>query len=174
MFNSLTLDHYVLSVQFISVAQSFPKSLATPWNAACQASLSITNSWSLLKLMSIELVLPSSHLILCHPLLLLPPIPPRIWVFSNESTLRVRWPKYCSFSFSISPSNTQDWSPLEWTGRISLQSKGLSTVFCNITVQKHQFFGAQLSSQSNSQFQIKLNVILFCFSLKICLSFKAK
>ena len=78
---------------------------ANPWTAACQASLSITNSWSLLKLMSIESVMPSSHLILYHPLLLLPPIPPSIRVFSNESTLRMRWPKYWSFSFSISPSN---------------------------------------------------------------------
>ena len=72
---------------------------------ACQASLSITNSRSLFKLMSIESVMPSSHLILCHPLLLLPPIPPSIRAFSNESTLRMRWPKYWSFSFSISPSN---------------------------------------------------------------------
>ena len=78
---------------------------ATPWTAAHQASLSIINSWSLLKLMSIELVMPSSHLILCHPLLLLPPIPPSIKVFSNESALRIRWPKYWSFSFNISPSN---------------------------------------------------------------------
>ena len=78
---------------------------ATPWIAARQASLSITNSWSLLKLMSIESVMPSSHLILCRPLLLLPPIPPSIRVFSNESTLRMRWPKYQSFSFNISPSN---------------------------------------------------------------------
>ena len=78
---------------------------ATPWIAAHQASLSITNSWSLRKLMSIKLVMPSSHLILCRPLLLLPPIPPSIRVFSNESTLRMRWPKYWSFSFSISPSN---------------------------------------------------------------------
>ena len=78
---------------------------ATPWIAAHQASLSITNSWSSLKLTSIELVMPSSHLILCHPLLLLPPIPPSVRVFSNESTLRMRWPKYWSFSFSISPSN---------------------------------------------------------------------
>ena len=77
----------------------------TPWIAARQASLSITNSWSLLKLMCIELVMPSSHLILCRPLLLLPPIPPSIRVFSNESTLCIRWPKYWSFSFSISPSN---------------------------------------------------------------------
>ena len=77
----------------------------TPWIAACQASLSITNSRSLLKLMSIELVMPSSHLILCCPLLLLPPIPPSIRVFSNESALCISWPKYWSFSFSISPSN---------------------------------------------------------------------
>ena len=90
-------------VQFSSVAQSCPT--ATPWIAARQASLSITNSQSSPKLMCIELVMPSSHLILCHPLLLLPPIPPSIRVFSNESTFRMRWPKYWSFSFSISPSN---------------------------------------------------------------------
>ena len=77
---------------------------ATPWTAACQASLSFAISWSLLKSMSVESVLPSSHLILCHPLLLLPPIPPSIRVFSSESALRIRWPKYWSFSFSISPS----------------------------------------------------------------------
>ena len=124
---------------------------ATPWIAARQASLSITSSQSLLKLMSIESVMPSSHLILCHPLLLLPPIPPSIRVFSNESTLHIRWPEYWNFSFSISPSNEhQGWSPLGWTGWISLQSKGLSRVFSNTTVQKYQFFSAQLSSQSNS------------------------
>ena len=98
-----------------------------------------------------RVVMPSSHLILCRPLLLLPPIPPSIRVFSNESTLRMRWPKYWSFSFSIIPS--KEYSGLisfGWTGWISLQSKGLSRVFSNITVQKHQFFGAQLSSQSNS------------------------
>ena len=78
---------------------------ATPWIAAHQASLSITNSWSLLKLKLIESVTPSRHLILCHPLLLLPPIPPSIRVFFNESSLHMRWPKYWSFSFSISPSN---------------------------------------------------------------------
>ena len=77
----------------------------TPWTAARQASLSITNSWSLLKLTSIESVIPSSHLILCRPLLLLPPNPPSIRVFFNESTLRIRWPKYWNFSLSISPSN---------------------------------------------------------------------
>ena len=93
-------------VQFSSV-QSLSRVWlsATPWIAAHQASLSITNSWSLLKLTSTESVMPSSHLILCHPLLLLPPIPPSIRVFSNESTLHMRWPEYWSFSFSISPSN---------------------------------------------------------------------
>ena len=134
------------SVQSLSHVWLF----ATPWIAALQASLSITNSQSSLKPTSIDSVMPSSHLILCHPFLLLPPIPPSIRVFSNKSTLRMRWPKYWSFSFSIIPSKeTQDWSPLEWTGWISLQSKGLSRVFPNTTVQKHQFFGAQLSSQSN-------------------------
>ena len=86
-----------------SVAQSCP-TLCDPMNHSSQASLSITNSWSLLKPMSIEAVMPSNHLILCHSLLLLPPVPPSIRVFSNESTLRMRWPKYWSFSFSISPS----------------------------------------------------------------------
>ena len=87
---------------------------ATPWTAACQASLSITNSWSLLKLMSIESVMPSNHLILCHPLLLLPSIFPSIRVFSNEPVLCIRWPKDWSFSFSISPSN-------EYSGLISFR-----------------------------------------------------
>ena len=89
------------SVQLLSHVRLF----ATPWTAACQASLSITNSQSLLRLMPIKSVMPSSHLILCRPVLLLPPIPPSITVFSNESTLRMRWPKYWSFSFNISPSN---------------------------------------------------------------------
>ena len=91
----------ISSVQLLSHVRLF----ATPWIAARQASLSITNSWNLLKLMSIESVMPSSHLILCRPLFLLPPIPPSIRVFSNESTLRMRWPKDWSFSFNISPSN---------------------------------------------------------------------
>ena len=107
------------SVQLLSCVQLF----ATPWTAAQQASLSITSSWSLLKLTSIESVMPSNHLILCYPLLL-----PSIRVFSNESALRIRWPKDWSFSFSISPSNIQDWFPLGWTGWISLQSKGLSRI----------------------------------------------
>ena len=95
--------------------------------------------------------MPSSHLILCRPLLLLPPIPPSIRVFSNESTFA--WGGQSikvSALASVLPKNTQDWSPLGWSGWISLQSKGLSRVFSNTTVQKHQFFSAQLSSQTNS------------------------
>ena len=105
---------------------------------------SITNSWILPKPMSIESVMPSNHHILCRPLLLLPSIFPSIRVFSNESALCIRWPKYwSSVSTSVLPVNTQDWSPLGWTGWISLQSKGLSRVYSNTTVQKYQFFGAQ-------------------------------
>ena len=105
-FNNQMEDYPVWGNQFSSVQPlSHVWLFATPWIAACQASLSITNSQSLLKLMSIELVMPSSHLILCHPLLLLPPIPPSIRVFSSESTLRMRWPEYWSFSFSIIPSS---------------------------------------------------------------------
>ena len=114
-----------------------------------QASLSITNSWSLPKLMSIESMMPSNHRILSRPLLLLPSIFPSIRVFSKESVLRIRWPKYWSFSFSISSSS--EYSGLiffGWTGWISLLSKGLSRVFCNTTVQKHLFFGAQSSLAS--------------------------
>ena len=99
------LAHEVGLLQFSSVLSLSHLTLCNPMNHRRQASLSITNSQSLLKLMSIESVMPSSHLILCHPLLLLPPIPPSIRVFSNESTLHVRWPKYWSFSFSISLSN---------------------------------------------------------------------
>ena len=124
----------------------------TPWNAARQASLSFTISQSLLKLMFIESVMPSNHLILCCPFLLLPSIFPRIRVFSNESALRIRWPRYCSFSFSISPSNEYSGLiSLGLTDLVSLQSKGLSGVYSNTTVQKHQFFSAQLSLLSNSQ-----------------------
>ena len=101
---------------------------ATPWTAAHQASLSITNSWSLLKLISVESVMPSNHFILCRPLLLLPSIFPSIRVFSKESILCIRWWKYWNFSFSISPSNEHSGFPLRWTGWSSLQSKGLSRV----------------------------------------------
>ena len=101
---------FLKSVQSLSRVQLF----ATPWTAACQASLSITNSWSLLKLMSVVLVMPSNHLILCHPLLLLPSIFPSIRVFSNESVHHIRWPMYWSFSFCISPSS-------EYSGLISFR-----------------------------------------------------
>ena len=128
--------YFKLSVQFISVAQSCLP-LVTPWIAARQASLSITNSRSSLKLTSIKLVMPSSHLILCHPLLLLPqPLPAsgsfqmsQLFTSGGQST-------GVSASASVLPMNTQDWSPLGWTGWISLQSKGLSRVFSNTTVQK--------------------------------------
>ena len=130
------------SVQSLSHVRLF----ATLRTTARQASLPITNSRSLPKPMSIESVMSSNHLILCHPLLLLPSIFPSIRLFSNESALCIRWPKYWSFSFNISPSNEHpglisfrmDWWDL-------LQSRGLSRVFSNTTVQKHQFFGTQLS-----------------------------
>ena len=115
------------SVQFSSVAQSCP-TLCDPWIAARQAFLSITNSWSLPKLMSIKSVMPSSHLILCRPLLLLPPIPPSIRVFSSESVLRIRWLKYWSFSFSISPSN-------EYSGLISFRMDWLDLLAVQGTLQ---------------------------------------
>ena len=137
------------SVQFSSVTQSCP-TLRDPMTEVSQASLSITKSRSLLKLMSIESVMPSNHLILCYPLLQ-PPIFPSIRVFSNESVLHIRWPKDWSFSLRISLSNEYSGLiSLKWTGWISLQSKGLSRVFSSTTVQKHQFFSAQLSSQSSS------------------------
>ena len=107
---SFTFIVHFTSVQLLSRLRLF----ATPWTAACQASLSITKYWSLLKLMSIASVMPSNHLILCCPLLLLPSIFPTIWVFSSESVLHIRWPKYWSFSFSISPSN-------EYSGLISFR-----------------------------------------------------
>ena len=103
MINFINISFHCVSVQFSSVTQSC-RLFGTPWIAARQASLSITNSRSSLKLTSIQSVMPSSHLILCRPLLLLPPIPPSIRVFSNESTLCMRWPNYWSFSFSIIPS----------------------------------------------------------------------
>ena len=124
---------------------------AIPWTAARQASLPITNSWGSLKLMSIESVIQSSHLILCHPLLLLPSIFTTIRVFQMSQLFSSGGQNIgVSTSTSVLPMNTQDWFPLGWTRWISLQSKGLSRVFSNTTVQKHHFFGAQLSSQSNS------------------------
>ena len=126
------------SIQSLSRVQLFE----TPWTTACQASLSITNSQNIPKLMSIESVMPSSHLILCHPLLLPPsPFPSsgsfpmsQFFIWGGQSI-------GVSASTSVLPMNIQDWFPLGWTGWISLQSKELSRVFSNITVQKHQFFG---------------------------------
>ena len=114
------MEYGFSSVQLLSCVQLF----ATPWIAARQSSLSITNSQSSLRLMSIELVMPSSHLILCRPLLLLPPIPPSIRVFSNESTLRMKWPKYWSFSFSISPFKEHPGPisfPTDWLDLLAVQ-----------------------------------------------------
>ena len=135
----------VVVFQLLTCVQLF----ATPWTAARQASLS-TISWSLLKIMSIKFVIPSNHLILCCPLLL-PSIFPSIRVFSNELVLCIKWPKYWSFSFIISPSN-------EYSGLISfridwldlLAAKGFSRVFYSTTIQKHQLFGAQPCLWSNS------------------------
>ena len=143
---SAFLSHQIRSEQSLSHVRLF----ATPWIAARQASLSITNSRSSLRLTSIESVMPSSHLILCCPLLLLLSIFPSIRVFSKESVLPIRWPKYWSFSFSISPS--KEFSGLisfriDWLDLLAVQ--GTLKVF-NTTVQKHQFFGTQLSLQSNS------------------------
>ena len=138
------------SVQSLSCVRLF----ATPWIAAHQASLSITNSWSLLKLMSIELVMPSSHLIFCRPLLLLPPIPPSIRVFSNESTLRMRWPKYWSFSFNIGPSN-------EHPGLISFRMDWLDLLALQGT----------LKSFPTPQFKsINFLVLSFLHSPTVCLT----
>ena len=142
-------------VQFSSVTQSYP-TLCNPMDYRISAFLSITNSWSLLKLMSIVSVMPSKHLILCCPLLLLPLIFPSIRVFSSESVLRIRWPKLeigDSASASFLPKNIQDWFPLGWTGWMSLQSKGLTRVFSSTTVQKHPFFNAQPSLWSMSLLQ---------------------
>ena len=136
--------------QFSSVAQWCP-TLCDPMDSRCQVSLSVTNSRSLLKLMSIKSVMPSNHLILCCPLLLLPSIFPTIRVFSNESVLHIRWPKY--WSFSISPSNVYSGLSsfrIDWFDRLALQGT-LSRVFSNTTVQKHKFSGTQLCLWSNSQ-----------------------
>ena len=146
----------ISSVQFSSV-QSLNRVwlFATPWTAACQASLSITNYRSSPKLMCIELVMPSSHIILCRPLLLLPPIPPSITVFSNKSTLHMRWPKYWSFSLSISPSK-------EHPGLISFTMNWLDLLAVQGTLKsplqhhysKESILWCSVSSQSNSHIHI--------------------
>ena len=142
------LPHYTFYPDSFSSVQSLSRVwlFATPWTAARQASLSITSSQNLLKLMSIESGMPFDRLILCHPLLLLPSIFPSIRSFPMSQLFA--WGGQSigvSASASVLPMNTQDWSPLGWTGWISLQSKGLSIVFSHTTVQKHQFFSAQLS-----------------------------
>ena len=154
MFQITNIHSFLFSsVQLLRCVRLF----VTDWTAAHQASLSITSSQSSPKPMSIELVMPSNHLILCRPLLLLPSIFASIRLFSNESVLHIRWPSSgVSASTSVPPMNTQDWSPLGWTGWISLQSKGLSRVFSNTTVQKHQFFCTQLSLWSNFHMHTRL------------------
>ena len=132
-------------------------SLRTPWTVACQASLSITNSQSLLKLMSIESAMPSNHLVLCHPLLFLPSIFPSIGSFlTSQLFISGGHSIGASASASVLPMNSQDWSPLGWTGLLSLKSKWLSRVFSNTTVQKHQFFGSQSSLWSNTHIHTHL------------------
>ena len=135
------------SVQLLSHVRLF----ATPWTAACQASLSITSSWNLLKLMSIELVMPSNRLILCHPLLLPPSIFPSIRVFSNESALRIRRPKYWSFSFNISPSNEHSGLisfSMDWLDLLAVQGTLKSLLQHHSSkasiLQRSAFFIAQL------------------------------
>ena len=144
-YKSLTVKGFS-SVQPFSCVRIFE----TPWTAARQANLSITNSQSLLKLMSIKSVMPSDCLILCHPLLLLPSIFSCIRVFSNESTLQMWWPKYWSFSFSISPCNEHPGLifRMDWLDLLAVQGTRKSLLQHHSS--KAQFFGAQLSSQSNS------------------------
>ena len=146
---------FIVVIQSSSRVQLF----STPWTTACQASLSLTISWSLLKFMSIASVMPSSHLIFWHPLLLLPSIFPSIRDFSNESAVCIRWPQMfasggqsigASASASVLPMNIQCWYPFRWTGLISLPFKELSGVFSSTTVQRHQFFGAPPSLQFSS------------------------
>ena len=148
VLSSTTPQKHQIFGAWVSSDQSFRHVwlFTTPWTATCQASLSITKSQSLLRLMSTESVMSHNHLILCRPFLLPPSIFPNIRVFSKQLDVHIRFPKYWSFSNHQSfPRIFQDWSPLGLTGFISLLSKGLSRVFSNTTVQKHQFFGAQLS-----------------------------
>ena len=143
----ITYSYFLVVVQFLSRVQVFE----TPWTEACQAPLSLTISWSLLKFMSVELGIPSNHLILCHPLLFPPSIFPSIMVFSSESALCIRWPKYCSFSFRISLSN-------EYSGLISFRIDWFDLLAfqgtLNSLLQHHSskasFCCPQLFSQSNS------------------------
>ena len=150
----MTFQAAHLISQFSSVQPlSHVRLFETPWTAARQSSLSITNSLSLLKLMSIQSVMPSNHPILCRPLLLPPSIVPSIRLFSNESVLHIRWPKYWSFSFSISPSSECSGLiafRMDWFNLLAIHRTLKSLLQHQNTVQKHQFFGAQLSLCSNS------------------------
>ena len=165
MFRIYAKKKIFSSVQSLSRVWLF----ATPWIAARQASLSITNSQSLLKLMSIESVMPLSHLILCRPLLILPPIPPSIRVFSNESTLHMRWPKYWSFSFSISPSS-------EHPGMISFRMDWLDFLAFQGTLKsllQHHSSKASIL-RCSAFFTVQLLLIVFLATRRICISWENK
>ena len=131
-YNRFSLPHYLFHTCIVLQLLSSVRLFVTPWTSAHQASLSFTISWSLLRLMSIELVMPSNHLFLCHPLLLLPSVFPSIRVFSNESAPHIRWPSTEAWaSASVLSMNIQSWFPLAWTGLISLLSKGLGLYYIN-------------------------------------------
>ena len=176
------VEELLFSVQLLSQIQLF----ATPWTAARQASLSFTNSQSLLKLMSIEMVISSNHLILFHPILPSPSIFPSIKVFPNESALRISGQSTGALvSASVLPMNIQGGFPLGWTGWISLLSKGLSRVFSNTTVRKHQFFSTQLLYSPNfpslhdSWENHRFDYMDLCwqsdvYAVKVCHSFSSK
>ena len=165
-------DNTFTSLHFIYPSVQFSRSsriqlFATSWTAARQAALSITNSWSLLKLMSIESVMPPNHLILCHPLLLLPPIFPSLRVFTNQSVLRIRWPKYWSFSFSISPFN-------EYSGLISFRIGRLDLLVVQGTLKslpKHHSSKASIKTIIFPQCSFLHTAIMTCVctkSLQLC------
>ena len=150
--NNIALyKHCVISGKFCCSVIQLCSTLVTPWTAACQASLTFSLSWSLLKLMFVESMMPSKHLILCCPLILLPSVFPSIRIFSSESALHIRWPKYWSLSFSISASN--EYSRLisfriDWFDLLAVQ--GTLKVLSSTTIWKHQFFDGQSSLWSNS------------------------
>ena len=156
---SKTVSPFSQSIQSLSHVQLF----ATPWTAACQASLSITNSRSSLRLTSTESVMPSSHLILCRPLLLLPPIPPSLRIFSNESTLHTRWPKYWSFSFSIIPSNEHPGLisfRMDWLDLLAVQGTLKSLLWhhsSKASILQHSVF----FNETLAQFIYRTNILLF-------------
>ena len=143
-------QYLLFSNPVVAESLSYVQLFATPWTVACQAPLSSTISQSLLRFMFIEPVMLSNHLIICHPVFLLPSIFPTIRIFSSESFLHIRSPKPPGASASVLPMYIQGWFHLGLTCLMSLQSKGLSRVFSSTAVQKYQFFSAQLSSQSNS------------------------